>query len=274
MNIPDGDTDTLYYLLNASGADLANYSIDNQHYRLHISANPNHFELTLKLLNFQVVKTTSSLRTSSSTFLALSYTFFTSKKISFMRKMYLFAVIALATACNTGTDKTKSEAEKEPVTEPVKKEVVNYPFTPDYSSDFEIGDPRNAMTLLNMYKNWDNNTMNNSKDYFAQTDTMIFSDGSMFTGNRDSLILMANNVRRQMGTVVDSVHAWVPLRSRDHNEEWVLIWTREISTDAKGRKSTKELHEIWRFDKDGKINLMYQYEQQPPKMPPPPPKKK
>jgi len=76
-----------------------------------------------------------------------------------------------------------------------------------------------------------------------------------------------------MGTIVDSVHAWVPLRSKDRNEEWVLIWSREISTDAKGKKSVRELQETWRFDKNGKVNLMYQYVQASPKMPPPPVKK-
>jgi hypothetical protein len=34
------------------------------------------------------------------------------------------------------------------------------------------------------------------------------------------------------------------------------------------------MHEVWRFDNNGRINLMYQYEQQPPKMPPSPPQKK
>ena len=71
-----------------------------------------------------------------------------------------------------------------------------------------------------------------------------------------------------MGTVVDSVHAWMPLRSKDKNDQWVAIWTKEISTNAKGVKKSKELHEVWRFDNNGKINLVYQYEQMPPKMPP------
>jgi len=76
-----------------------------------------------------------------------------------------------------------------------------------------------------------------------------------------------------MGKVVDSVHAWVPLRSKDRDEEWVVIWTREYSTDANGKMKPKELQETWRFDKNGKINLLYQYEQQSPTMPPSPPKK-
>lgn len=191
-----------------------------------------------------------------------------------MRKIYLFAAIAFLVACTSSSDKSKTEGVKASDSVSTKEESLTYPFTPDYSSDFEIGDAKNAQTLLELYRNWDNNTLDNSKSSFAEIDTMYFSDGTMFAGSRDSLFAIANKMRGQMGSVVDSIHAWVPLRSKDKNEDWVLIWTREISTDAKGKKTAKEIHEAWRFDKNGKINLMYQYEQRPPKMPPPPPRKK
>jgi hypothetical protein len=191
-----------------------------------------------------------------------------------MRKIYLFTAAAFLVACTSSADKAKTEAEKTSDTVTAKQESLTYPFMPDYSSDFEIGDAKNAQTLLALYQNWDNNTLDNSKSSFAEIDTMYFSDGSMFAGSRDSLFVVANKMRGQMGSVVDSVHAWVPLRSKDKKEDWVLIWTREISTNSKGKTTAKELHEAWRFDKNGKINLMYQYEQQPPKMGPPPPPKK
>jgi hypothetical protein len=154
-----------------------------------------------------------------------------------------------------------------------KIDNTNYPYTPDYSHNFEIGSPKNALTVLQLYKDWDNNTLDNSKNSFADIDTMYFADGNMFAGTRDSFLVVANKMRGQMGNVVDSVHAWLPLRSTDKNEDWVLLWTREIATNSKGKKTARELHELWRFDKDGKVNLVYQYEIQPPKMPPPPPKK-
>lgn len=191
-----------------------------------------------------------------------------------MRKIYLFAAIAFLVTCTSSPDKSKTEGVKASDSVSTKQESLTYPFTPDYSSDFEIGDAKNAQTLLALYQNWDNNTLDNSKSSFAEIDTMYFSDGTMFAGSRDSLFAIANKMRGQMGSVVDSIHAWVPLRSKDKNEDWVLIWTREISTDAKGKKTAKEIHEAWRFDKNGKINLMYQYEQRLPKMPPPPPRKK
>ena len=190
-----------------------------------------------------------------------------------MRKtLFLLSIVAF-TACNSGNDTKVESMSGKDSTNSANSQIV-YPYAANYSSDFEMGDPKNALTLLKLYKDWDNNTMNNSKDYFADQDTMVFSNGIRFTGSRDSLFAMANHERGQMGNVVDSVHAWVPLRSKDKDEEPALIWTREISTDAKGNKTAKELQETWRFDKNGKINLVYQYEQQPPKMPPAPATKK
>ena len=191
-----------------------------------------------------------------------------------MRKIYLFTTIAFLTACTSNADKPTTEAPNASDSTSEEQRNLTYPYTADYSSNFEIGDAKNVQTLLALYKDWDNNTLDNSKSAFAENDTMYFSDGNMFAGSRDSLFIMANKMRGQMGTVVDSIHAWVPLRSRDKKDQWVAIWTREISTDAKGVKKSKELHEVWRFDNNGKINLVYQYEQQPPKMPPPPPQKK
>jgi hypothetical protein len=187
-----------------------------------------------------------------------------------MKKILLVAVVAAFVACNNTND-AKVESMNKDSGSTKMDDNMSYPYTADYSHSFEIGDPKNAMTILELYKNWDANTLDNAKNFFAEQDTMYFADGSYFMGSRDSLFAAAKQMRGALGTVVDSVHAWIPLRSKDRGEDWVVIWTREISTDASGKRTAKEIQETWRFDKNGKINLCYQYEQQPPKMPPPPP---
>jgi hypothetical protein len=190
-----------------------------------------------------------------------------------MKKILVVASLAVFAACNSNSDNAKVDSMKSG-SDSTQMDNTNYPYTSDYSHNFEIGSTKNAATLLQLYKDWDNNTLDNSKDAFADVDTMYFWDGNMFAGTRDSFLTVAKQMRAQMSTVVDSDHAWVPLRSKDKNEEWVLIYAREISTDAKGKKTSREIHEAWRFDQNGKVNLVYQYGQQPPKMPPPPPAKK
>ncbi|MGN7824069.1 hypothetical protein ACTJJB_28360 [Chitinophaga sp. 22536] len=190
-----------------------------------------------------------------------------------MKKIPLFVLIAFLAACTSSPNQSQTAADTTSGPGPAKQENMAYPYTASYSSDFEMGDTKNAQTLLTVYQNWDNNTLDSAKRFFAENDTMFFSDGIMFAGNRDSLFVLAKKKRGPMGNVVDSIHAWIPLRSKDKKEEWVVIWTREIATDAHGKKTAKELQETWRFDKNGKINLMYQYEQAPPKMMPPAAKK-
>jgi len=192
-----------------------------------------------------------------------------------MKKILLVAAVAALAACNNSDNAKVESMNKDSSGTAKMADNMNYPYTTDYSHDFEMGDPKNSMSLLELYKNWDANNMDNAKQYFADNDTMFFSDGNVFMGSRDSLFAIAGKMRASMGTVVDSVHAFTPLRSKDKDEQWVLIWTREISTDAKGKKTVRELQETWRFDKNGKVNMMYQYAQEPPKMgPPSPPAKK
>jgi hypothetical protein len=183
-----------------------------------------------------------------------------------MKKILIAASIAVFASCNSNSEKPKVESMGAGA-DSTQMDNTTYAYTADYSHNFEIGSTKNAQTLLQLYKDWDNNTLDNSKSSFADIDTMIFYDGTMFTGTRDSFFTVAKQMRSQMVTVVDSVHAWVPLRSKDQNEDWVLIWANEISTDAKGKRTSRQLHEAWRFNKEGKADKVYQYAQEPPKMP-------
>jgi hypothetical protein len=184
-----------------------------------------------------------------------------------MKKILVFASVVVLSACNSNKEPAKVEA-MNAGTDSTQMDNTTYPYTSEYSHNFEIGSTKNALTLLQLYKDWDNNTLDNSKNSFADNDTLYFSDGTRLAGPRDSVLAMAKQARGQMGSVVDSVHAWIPLRSKDKNEDWVAIWTNEISTDAKGKRTSRQLHEIWRFNNEGKVNLVYQFEAQPPKMPP------
>lgn len=177
-----------------------------------------------------------------------------------MKNFFVLALLISAfVGCNTADD-SKVDAMKSPA-DTVKQDNLIYPYTPVYSSKFEIGDPNHALAVLNLYKDWDNNTLDNSKHLFADVDSFFFSDGTILIGSRDSLISVSKKMRNSLGTVQSEVQAWVPLKSTDKNENWVAIWTREIKTATSGKKDSTNLHEVWRFNKDGKIDLVFQYEQ-------------
>src|SRR5688572_8500453 len=191
------------------------------------------------------------------------FLFINQKKI--MKKIIFFAIVILTVACNTD-DKAKVESMSPGVKDTTRVDL-NFPYVPEYSSKFEIGDQNNALTILNLYKDWDNNTLDNSKNSFADTLSLFLADGSMLMGKLDSVIETVKKFRAAMGNVRNVLQAWVPLKSTDKNENWVSVWAKEIKTSAGGKSDSSYLHELWRFNNDSKVDLVYQFEAkiQPPK---------
>ena len=176
--------------------------------------------------------------------------------------LFLFSIPAFA-ACNSGSD-TKVASMSAGDSSAVASDSVNYEYAADYSSKFEMGNTENVKTIFGLYKDWDNNMLDNSKDKFADSVTLIFGSGDMMAGKRDSIIAQSKAYRSRYATVTSQVHAVVPLKSTDKNEDWVLVWFKEYTTDANGKKDSTELQETWRLNKDGKADLLYQYQQNKP----------
>lgn len=134
---------------------------------------------------------------------------------------------------------------------------ISYPYTANYSSNFRIGDPENAKMILELWKDYDDNTFGNH-DYLADTAVMFFADGTMARG-KDSLLMGVKQYRGSLSNVTSTLDAWIPLRSVDRNENWVALWGTETHTTADGKVEKKDLQEIWRINKDGKVDFMKQF---------------
>ncbi|MBK8087710.1 MAG: hypothetical protein IPK31_07080 [Chitinophagaceae bacterium] len=167
----------------------------------------------------------------------------------------LAAVILFAVACQNAAD-TKDETK----TTETKAPAAGM-FAANYSNAFEMGDMALAdKAVLHSWKNWEANKFDGLGDFFADTVTALWADGTTFTGTKDSLINEWKKVRANITTVVDSVDAYMPVYSTDKKENWVLIWVVDYSTDKKGVKDTTSYQETWRFNKDGKADLVLQYQ--------------
>ena len=164
----------------------------------------------------------------------------------------LAAIAALFVACNTNPAPAKTDA-----TAPAPDSTV-YPFKARYSSNFSMGTPANAKMVLDLYKEFDDNNLDQSKDVWADSVTMEFASGFMVHGSRDSVLAGAKMERGRYTMVMDSIDAWMPLHSNDKNEDWVAVWTREYSTTLKGKNDTTDLNELWHL-KNGKVDYMLQY---------------
>ncbi len=109
-----------------------------------------------------------------------------------------------------------------------------------------------------MWRDWDDNAFDRH-DYFADTLTMILPDGTVTKGkvaNQEG----AKKFRGGLKSSRSTIDAMIPLRSTDRNEDWVAIWGTETNTWPDGKVETRDIHEIWRINKDGKVNMMRQFQ--------------
>ena len=171
-------------------------------------------------------------------------------------------------ACNqssTSSEETSSE---------VKADKPNVPtnmhgLTPNYSASFVMDSPENTETVLALWSEWKDGDLSKSRVHFADTVAFYLPDGTSMVGATDSLLKIMQEYRNQytsMGVQIDAIFS---AKSTDRNENWVAVWGVEMPTDKQGRTDTTSLEENWRFNNEGKVNLMFQYARKG--MIPPPP---
>jgi hypothetical protein len=174
-----------------------------------------------------------------------------------MKQIFIIAFTICIIACNNAEKTTPEETKA--VSETKAAGISNFSgYTPTYSSSFEIGDVKNAEAILALWKDYDNGNLDPSKGHFADSVTFHTADGSIIAGPRDSAVANVQHYRDMFSAVKSTVHAITPLKS-DKGEEWVGIWGTEVNTDKKGKTDSIHLQETWRFNKDGKIDVFYQY---------------
>jgi hypothetical protein len=170
------------------------------------------------------------------------------KQIFLLASLYLFMI-----ACNT-TVENKETTTGSTNTGPGK-------FAATYTSNFESGDISFAeKAIQGSWKSWEANTMDELSSYFADTVALYYGDGTEFRGPKDSVIANWKRTRSSLTSVVDSVNAYTTVTNKDTKENWALLWVSDYSTDGKGVKDTTFYQETWRFNKDGKADLVYQYQ--------------
>ena len=154
---------------------------------------------------------------------------------------------------------SEEKKEVDSKTASMESKSTTLPYTATYSSSWEKGDAKYAEAVLAIWKSWDDGNLMASRKMFADTVRFYFRDGSEMSGSTDSVTKSAQMYRQSFTSVKSRVHAWVPLKSTDLHENWVCIWGTEISTDKQGKVDSIGLQETWRFNKDGKADLVYQF---------------
>lgn len=130
-------------------------------------------------------------------------------------------------------------------------------YTASYSSNFKMADPTYSDKILSVWKDYENNTLDKHLDMFSDTVTMMFANMAPVKGKTENLA-GAKAFRSSIKDYKVSVEAWMSLKS-DKDQNLVCIWATESFTDKDGKAIKQRLHEVWGFNKDGKIDLMMQY---------------
>lgn len=163
----------------------------------------------------------------------------------------LFALVAVS--CNQKSENAAS-------TEAAPAAQVALPMPVTYSSSFEIGNPAYAaMIVQGSWKDWQENTMDNMRKWVADTVVILQSDNKMIRGV-DSLMANWKRGRAKYSAVTDSINAINSVYSTDKKENWVLVWATEYNTKTDGTKDTAAVMETWRINKDGKADLLLQFD--------------
>ncbi len=179
-----------------------------------------------------------------------------SKNVKVKEKDDKFKVKDGDTKMKTTEDGTKMKGDTMAMTDMSMNNSSATAYTPRYSN-FAIGNPEHAKKVLTLFKDWDDNQLTRN-DFFADTIMMVHEDGTMAKGKAD-VIKGGQAYRGSMTSAKTTITAIVPLKSVDFNEDWVAVWAHEDDVMADGKKQGREIHEIWRFNKDGKVDYMQSY---------------
>jgi hypothetical protein len=188
-------------------------------------------------------------------------------------KTLLSGVIACALfcSCNNATDSVNTKTDSSEVKTTAKETVsepVSYPYEHSYSTKHSLGNPAHTKLVLDFYKLFETNKMDEMKPFLTDSVFVEFADGTTFNGPSDSLISMGKKYRAEMSNYSYKFDTWLPIHTEDTKEDWVLVWSRAYFTDKKGKQDSLRVHEYYQI-KNNKICYWSEYNQKLPK-----PKKK
>jgi len=163
-------------------------------------------------------------------------------------KQLLFLIFSALFFLGCGNGSQKEEAKTDSTS---KKETLNYPFTAKYSLNWQPGDEKNAVLVLNAFKKYLDGDVKGSFSYFADSIEFI-ADKFYFKGRKDSLEAMMTPMRANAVSMSFQPDTWLTAYYPDKNDTWVTVWGVQKWTDKKGKTDSVYLTDDV-LVKDGKI---------------------
>ncbi|HET7899466.1 MAG TPA: hypothetical protein VFL47_17385, partial [Flavisolibacter sp.] len=131
-------------------------------------------------------------------------------------------------------------------------------YKPTYSGQFVPGNQVYATLVLQAWKNYEINMLDEVRGMLADTLTAVMGDGTVLKG-KENFLNAIKAYRNSYSLLKVNVAAWLPTKSIDLNKETVCIWGLEDGTKTDGTAMRVAVHEVWFFNKDGKVDFFRQY---------------
>ncbi|MGG9971054.1 hypothetical protein ACQ33O_04590 [Ferruginibacter sp. SUN002] len=149
-----------------------------------------------------------------------------------MKKLMLIVIAAIfATGCNNTTTATKEDAKESSSTEKIDYAYLPANHEPDY---WERGDQKNIAIVLKSLKGFENKNVEQAIEPFA--DSVLWQVGGVDAKlSRDSLKSMMTNDLKNIASVKIVMNDYESVISKDKKLEYVSLWYKQITTDAKGK---------------------------------------
>jgi len=132
------------------------------------------------------------------------------------------------------------------------------PYKAMYSSNFTMADPSYSEKVLTLWKDYENNTLDNHANLMADTVSILLANGTLVKGRAQNMA----NVKEYRGSIKNlkiTIDAFMSLKSLDKDENVVCVWGNETFTDKDGKEYSQRVHEVWGFNSAGKVSMMLQY---------------
>ena len=140
----------------------------------------------------------------------------------------LLLLICIIAGCKDTAEKKADKTGTADTSKPAYAYTINKP------DNWETGDPKNTALVLTSLKAFENNQLDESLSYFA--DSVEWKGDFMEAKlSRDSLKAMFTALWKDIATMKITMHDFESVISKDKKEEYVTLWYVETVTDKKGK---------------------------------------
>ena len=147
-----------------------------------------------------------------------------------MKKLlFMFFSVMFFLACSNEPQKEEAKTDST-----AKKETLSYPFTPTYTVNWQPGDEKNAVMVLNSFKKYLDGDVKGSFADFADSIEFL-ADKFYFKGRKDSLEAMITPMRADAVSMSFQPDTWLTAYYPEKNDTWVTVWGVQKWTDKKGK---------------------------------------